>query len=136
MGGPLGDDVRTGRHRVCRQGGRGAAGADARLGRTHRAVFAATYWQLTTLMRNAVASRGSSIARGGSRTRIVEFDEEYRRQMRAWERGDVANVTPDYEALFAVNDGRSLRRRRLNSRRSPRTCSETCPARRSSSPSR
>jgi hypothetical protein len=24
--------------------------------------------------------------------------------MRAWERGDLANVTPDYEALFAVND--------------------------------
>lgn len=75
-----------------------------RLGCSHRAVFAATYWQLTTFMRAAIAEpqffeRPRRIAHED-----VEFDEEYRRQMRAWERGDLANVTPDYQAVFAAND--------------------------------
>ena len=75
-----------------------------RLGCTHRAVFAATYWQLTTFMRDAIAEprffdRPRRIAHED-----VEFDEEYRRQTRAWERGDLAHVTPDYRAVFAAND--------------------------------
>jgi hypothetical protein len=75
-----------------------------RLGCNHRAAFAATYWQLTTFMRDAIAEprffdRPRRIAHED-----VEFDEEYQRQTRAWERGDLANVTPDYEAVFAAND--------------------------------
>jgi Family of unknown function (DUF5995) len=75
-----------------------------RLGCKHRAAFAATYWRLTTFMRDAIAEprffdRPRRIAHED-----VEFDEEYRRQTRAWERGDLANVTPDYKAVFAAND--------------------------------
>ena len=75
-----------------------------RLGCKHRAAFAATYWRLTTFMRDAIAEprffdRPRRIAHED-----VEFDEEYRRQTRAWERGDLANVTPDYRAVFAAND--------------------------------
>jgi len=75
-----------------------------RLGCSHRAAFAATYWQLTTFMRDAIAEprffdRPRRIAHED-----VEFAEEYRRQTRAWERGDLAHVTPDYRAVFAAND--------------------------------
>jgi hypothetical protein len=75
-----------------------------RLGCQHRAVFAATYWRLTTFMRDAIAEprffeRPRRIAHED-----VEFNEEYQRQTRAWERGDLANVTPDYRAVFAAND--------------------------------
>ena len=75
-----------------------------RLGCSHRAVFAATYWQLTTFMRNAIAEPGFFARPRRIAHEDVEFDEEYRRQTRAWERGDLANVTPDYEAVFAAND--------------------------------
>jgi len=75
-----------------------------RLGCSHRSAFAATYWQLTTFMRDAIAEprffdRPRRIAHED-----VEFAEEYRRQTRAWERGDLAHVTPDYRAVFAAND--------------------------------
>jgi hypothetical protein len=75
-----------------------------RLGCRHRAVFAATYWRLTTFMRDAIAApqffdRPRRIAHED-----VEFAEEYQRQTRAWERGDLAQVTPDYRAVFAAND--------------------------------
>jgi len=75
-----------------------------RLGCRHRAAFAATYWRLTTFMRDAIAEprffdRPRRIAH-----QDVEFDEEYQRQTRAWERGDLAQVTPDYRAVFAAND--------------------------------
>src|SRR4051794_749694 len=75
-----------------------------RLGCRHRAVFAATYWQLTTFMRDAIAQprffdRPRRVAHED-----VEFAEEYQRQTDAWERGDLAHVTPDYRAVFAAND--------------------------------
>jgi hypothetical protein len=75
-----------------------------RLGCNHRAAFAATYWQLTTFMRDAIAEPGFFDRPRRIAHEDVEFDEEYRRQTRAWERGDLANVTPDYEAVFAAND--------------------------------
>lgn len=75
-----------------------------RLGCSHRAVFAATYWQLTRFMRDAIAEPAFFDRPRRIAHEDVEFDEEYRSQMRAWERGDLANVTPDYEAVFAAND--------------------------------
>jgi hypothetical protein len=75
-----------------------------RLGCTHRAVFAATYWQLTRFMRDAIAEPGFFERPRRIAHEDVEFDEEYRRQTRAWERGDLANVTPDYRAVFAASD--------------------------------
>ena len=75
-----------------------------RLGCNHRAAFAATYWRLTTFMRDAIAEPGYFDRPRRIAHEDVEFDEEYRRQTRAWERGDLANVTPDYEAVFAAND--------------------------------
>jgi hypothetical protein len=75
-----------------------------RLGCNHRSAFAATYWQLTTFMRDAIAEPGFFDRPRRIAHEDVEFDEEYRRQTRAWERGDLANVTPDYEAVFAAND--------------------------------
>ena len=75
-----------------------------RLGCQHRAAFAATYWQLSTFMRDAIAEPGFFDRPRRIAHEDVEFDEEYRRQTRAWERGDLAHVTPDYRAVFAAND--------------------------------
>ena len=75
-----------------------------RLGCKHRAAFAATYWRLTTFMRDAIAEPGFFDRPRRIAHEDVEFDEEYRRQTRAWERGDLAHVTPDYRAVFAAND--------------------------------
>lgn len=79
-----------------------------RLGCNHRAAFAATYWQLTTFMRDAIAEPGFFDRPRRIAHEDVEFDEEYERQTRAWERGDLAHVTPDYRAVFAANDAGSL----------------------------
>jgi hypothetical protein len=75
-----------------------------RLGCKHRAVFAATYWRLTRFMRAAIAEPGFFDRPRRIAHEDVEFDAEYRRQTRAWERGDLASVTPDYRAVFAAND--------------------------------
>ena len=79
-------------------------GLTLRLGCKHRAVFAATYWRLTRFMRDAIAEPGFFDRPRRIAHEDVEFDEEYRRQTRAWERGDLAHVTPDYRAVFAAND--------------------------------
>jgi hypothetical protein len=79
-------------------------GLTLRLGCNHRAAFAATYWRLTSFMRDAIAEPGFFDRPRRIAHEDVEFDEEYRRQTRAWERGDLANVTPDYRAVFAAND--------------------------------
>src|SRR4051794_31910803 len=75
-----------------------------RLGCRHRAAFAATYWRLTTFMRDAIVEPGFFDRPRRIAHEDVEFAEEYRRQTRAWERGDLAQVTPDYRAVFAAND--------------------------------
>ena len=79
-----------------------------RLGCNHRAAFAATYWQLTTFMRDAIAEPGFFDRPRRIAHEDVEFDEEYQRQTRAWERGEIAHVTPDYRAVFAANDAEIL----------------------------
>jgi hypothetical protein len=55
-------------------------------------------------MRDAIAEPGFFERPRRIAHEDVEFDEEYRRQTRAWERGDLAKVTPDYQAVFAASD--------------------------------
>jgi hypothetical protein len=78
------------------------------LGCDHEAVFAATYWQLTTFMRAAVATPGFFQRPDRVGHEDVGFDEEYERQIAAWRSGDVGAVTPDYRAVFAANDAGTL----------------------------
>jgi uncharacterized protein DUF5995 len=78
------------------------------LGCDHAAVFAATYWQLTTSMRAAVTTPGFFERPDRIGHEDVEFDEEYERQVAAWRAGDTGAVTPDYRAVFAANDAGKL----------------------------
>jgi hypothetical protein len=78
------------------------------LGCNHKAVFAATYWQLTTFMRQVDGTAGFFVRPDRVAHEDVEYNKEYQRQIAAWRAGDVSQVTPDWQAVFAANDAESM----------------------------